>query len=116
MIRIYILFSLCLTALFVFNACSSSETPKQTTSPKAAASESPPLGETVYKKNCVLCHGIKGNLSVAGSIPLTTSTISLEESIEVITNGRGTMIPHKFLGDKKIKAVAAYIEKFKKEE
>jgi len=71
------------------------------------------LGASVYNSTCVTCHGADGKLSVSGSKPLVSSTLDLEQRINIITKGSRTMLPHRYLGEEKIKAVAAYIEKFK---
>ncbi len=74
-----------------------------------------PLGKLVYKKNCVLCHGAKGNMGLNGSFDLTSSKLTLEERIKVITNGRNTMMPYKsILKENEIKEVAEYIETLRK--
>ena len=46
---------------------------------------------------------------------MTASTLSLEEKIEVITNGRNAMMAYKTsLSEDEIKAVAEYTMKFSK--
>lgn len=77
------------------------------------AQEENALGASVYKSTCVICHGADGKLSLKGSKPLFTSKMNLEERIQIITKGKGSMLPHRFLGEEKIKAVALYIDKFK---
>ena len=73
-------------------------------------------GEKVYKQYCVTCHGLSGDMGASGAFDLTTTKLNLEEKITVITNGRNTMTPFKgLLSDAKIKAVAEYTEKLKKE-
>jgi len=53
----------------------------------------------------------KGNMGLNGSFDLTTSKLTLEERIEVITNGRNTMMPYKtVLKENEIKEVAEYVE------
>ena len=73
-----------------------------------------PPGKLIYKKNCVLCHGAKGNMGLNGSFDLTTSKLTLEERINVITNGRNTMAPYKkLLEENEIKEVAEYIRELR---
>ncbi|MCB0705441.1 MAG: cytochrome c [Saprospiraceae bacterium] len=73
------------------------------------ATAPPPDGKSIYKINCVQCHGLYGNMGASGSFDLTVSTLSLEERIQVITNGRNTMLPFgSLLSEEKIKAVAEY--------
>ena len=74
-----------------------------------------PPGKLIYKKNCVLCHGTKGNMGLNRSFDLTTSKLTLEERIHVITNGRNTMMPYKsVLKENEIKEVATYIKTLRK--
>jgi len=72
------------------------------------------LGANTFTKNCIICHGRNGNLQLNGAKDLATSTLSLEERILLINNGRKTMTAFKgILNDKKIEAVAKYtIERF----
>lgn len=71
-------------------------------------------GAKVFQKNCVLCHGIDGKLQFNGAKDINKSTLSLDERIVLITNGRKTMTPFKdILSKKQIKAVAAYTMKMK---
>ncbi len=67
------------------------------------------LGEAVFKKNCKLCHGIDGKQMLNGAKDLNLSTMTLEERVNIITNGKKVMIPFKdVLTAKEIKAVAQY--------
>lgn len=87
---------------------------KKATVPKAAKK---PEGYAIYKQHCVVCHGMKGNLGVNGSGDLTASTLTLEEAVEVITNGRNTMMPYKMiLKEDEIASVAKYLQTLKKNE
>lgn len=66
-------------------------------------------GAKVYSLYCTQCHGGKGNLSLNGASDFTTSKLTLEERIDVIANGRKTMLPYKNqLRKAEIKAVAEY--------
>lgn len=66
-------------------------------------------GEKIYKTYCVTCHGIYGDMGASGAFNLKTSTLPVEERINVITNGRKAMTPFKdLLTPEKIKAVAEY--------
>jgi len=66
-------------------------------------------GEKIYRQYCVTCHGLYGDMGASGAYNLTTSELSVEERIEVITNGRNTMTGFKaLLSEEKIKAVAEY--------
>jgi len=91
-------------------------TTKETTVAKAEKPKVDPLaaGKKVYNTYCLTCHGKDGNMGASGAHDLTKTKLSLAESIKVITEGRGIMTTHKFLGADKINAVAKYIETFKK--
>lgn len=66
-------------------------------------------GYKLYKKNCVLCHGKKGNRQLGGATDLSVSTLNLEERISIITNGRNKMMPYKDkLSIEAIEAIAVY--------
>jgi cytochrome c6 len=72
-------------------------------------------GETVYKQQCMLCHGSNGDLGVSGASPLSLSKLDLKKRIEVIKDGRGKMQAFTgFLTEEEIQAVAEYLETLKK--
>jgi cytochrome c6 len=50
-------------------------------------------GTAIFDSNCAMCHGRDGNLGMSGAKDLTKSTLSREEMIAVVTNGRGGMAP-----------------------
>ncbi len=65
----------------------------------------------LFKLNCSVCHGIKGNLMVNGAKDLTASKIGLEESVAQVYFGKGLMTPFKgILKDDEIVAVSKYVE------
>jgi len=81
----------------------------------AKSSSSNRKGKLVYKQYCVICHGGDGTLAVSNATDLSTSTISLEDRIDQITNGKGLMTPYKdILSKEQISAVAEYIEELRK--
>lgn len=91
--------------------CSGSETERP-------ASSGSPIGEaearSLYIRKCSLCHGDDGDLGASKSPMLSTSTMSLEERVALITYGKGTMPAQKgILNKEEIKAVARYIERFR---
>ncbi|MEM9992279.1 MAG: cytochrome c [Bacteroidota bacterium] len=72
-------------------------------------------GKKLYTKNCVLCHGIYGNMGASGAYDLTKSELSMEEKIAVVTHGRKAMAAYKgVLSAAQIKAVVEYTETLKK--
>jgi cytochrome c6 len=73
------------------------------------------LGASVFKTHCQLCHGADGKLGLNGAKDFTTSPLTLDERIDVITNGRNTMLSYEnTLSKEEIEAVAKYTLSFKK--
>lgn len=75
-----------------------------------------PDGKALYERNCSICHGDDGKLGSAGSKDLSVSTMSLEERMSIILNGKGGMAPFgdDLLNEDQRKAVAEYIETLRK--
>lgn len=72
-------------------------------------------GKKIFNTYCILCHGADGKLGLNGSKDLTISTITTEERIIQVTNGKGLMTPFKeILTEAEIKAVVSYTETLKK--
>ncbi len=93
-----------------FWACD--ETPKHY--PKSGANGDISLGVSIFKKNCVTCHGVNGAMGMNGAANLAMSELPLDERVLVITNGRKTMQSWKeVLTESEIKAVAEYTLKLK---
>lgn len=58
-----------------------------------------------------------GQKGLSGAGDLTRSKLSIKERIKIIRNGKGSMIPYKnILSKKEIRAVAGYLDEFKKPE
>lgn len=101
-------------SLTVF-ACGGESPKEQKTAKKTAPKKKKVDGEKVYKQYCVTCHGVYGDMGASGAFNLTESKLTVEEKINVVTNGRNTMTPFKgLLSEAKIKAVVEYTEKLKK--
>lgn len=89
---------------FLLFACSG-ENSKQTTddTPKD------PRAKT-YLKYCMSCHGASGTMGFGGSADLTTSTLSLEEIITMIKEGKNAMISMEgVMTEEEIQEVADYV-------
>lgn len=74
-------------------------------------------GKVVYneKTNCTSCHGADGALQMGGAKNLQTSELSDTEIIEVISNGKNSMVAYKeLLSEDEIKAAAAYVKTLRK--
>jgi len=98
---------LVLIGMVVVAACggpSSAQTTREETVP----------GQNTFNNNCALCHGKDGQKQFNGASDLSVSTLSREERIAVITNGRSTMIAYKgALTKKEIEDVADYVATLK---
>ena len=99
-----------LIVIFLF-ACGNNDT----SSNSVAKAERKVDGKKIYTQYCVSCHGLYGNMGMSGAFDLTQTKLSVEEKIQVITNGRNLMTPFKsLLSEKQIEAVAKYTENLKK--
>ena len=85
-------------------------------SEKSEVAKGPKIdGEKLFKMNCVLCHGEDGKLGLNNSKDLSLSELTIEERIEMVTNGKNLMTGFSALLDKdQIKAVAEYTLTLKK--
>jgi mono/diheme cytochrome c family protein len=72
-----------------------------------------PNGEKIYQQQCVNCHGSKGDLGVAGAANLHTSSMTIQDRITIIRNGKGAMNGFSHLSEAEIEAVATYIDELK---
>jgi mono/diheme cytochrome c family protein len=95
-------------------ACGSAE---EQINRRAAAAQSPaspaapPDGMAVFRQYCVTCHGADGKLGLSGAKDLAASTLTLEERLNIIANGKKVMTPfNEILTPEEIKAVAAYTQ------
>ncbi len=91
-------------------ACGNSSAGTTASTAVVAAADTPPSeGAKLYKLHCITCHGLYGDMGAAGAFNLQESKLTLEERIEVITNGRNTMTGFKsMLNADKIKLIAEY--------
>jgi mono/diheme cytochrome c family protein len=66
-------------------------------------------GAKIYKQYCVLCHGADGKLGINSAKDLSVSTLTEQERIVMVTEGKNAMTPFKgVLTPEEIKAVVAY--------
>ena len=69
----------------------------------------------IFKINCTICHGLKGNMMINGAKDLTKSKINLTNSVAQVYFGKGLMTPYSnILSDEEIVAVAKYSETLRK--
>ena len=88
----------------------------QSTSNNQPGDEDLAAGKKLFKKWCIACHGITGDMEVNGAKDLGKSVFSLEERVEIISNGKGLMTPFSsLLVEDEILQLAKYVETFKKD-
>jgi len=103
-------FFVLVTALLTVG-CGSNSTPDAAAN---SAGVSEVQARALYIRKCSLCHGEDGRLMASKSPDLSTSVLSMEERVALITYGKGTMPGQKdILNRAEIKAVAQYIERFR---
>jgi len=67
-------------------------------------------GDNVYRTYCTLCHGNDGALGIGGAKDLAASTLTKDELVSLVANGKGTMMPYKnTLTPQEIEAVAEHV-------
>ena len=67
-------------------------------------------GQRIYRERCAVCHGVKGDLGVAGAGDLTKSRLDLSQRVATIYYGKNTMTPFKdVLSEAEIVEVALFI-------
>ncbi len=72
-------------------------------------------GGQLYNDNCLVCHGADGKAGMSGATDLSTSVLSHEHTVAVITSGRNTMRPFGSQFTKEeIEAIAKYVESLRK--
>lgn len=73
-------------------------------------------GKEIYRVYCVNCHGADGSLSTSGALDLSRSRLPLEGRIDIIKNGRVTMMGFAgVLTETQIDSVARYTQELLKE-
>lgn len=109
--------TLCCAVLLLFVACGGSaeeqinQRAAAAKSSKATAESSDPDGMAIFRQYCVTCHGADGKLALNGAKDLTASTLTLEERLNIIANGKKLMTPfNEILTPEEIKAVAEYTQ------
>lgn len=69
---------------------------------------------TLWRQNCSICHGKDGTLGLNGAKDLRLSELTLEERINIISNGKGTMTAFKNrFSETEIAALAEFTLSFK---
>ena len=102
--------SLLLSLALLVLACSSGDAPVE-----LGADNGMSKGEQIFRMNCTLCHGADGKLGFNGAKDLTKSTLTKEEMIARVRDGKGVMMPYKnMLSAKDIEAVVQHVRSLAK--
>ncbi|MEX1131998.1 MAG: cytochrome c [Flavobacteriales bacterium] len=92
-----------LGAVLIFSCASEAGDPA---APPGARSR----GATLFSTHCTLCHGKDGALGMSGAKDLRMSSLSEDEMIALVTNGKGSMAPYKnVLNKSEIEAVVEHV-------
>jgi mono/diheme cytochrome c family protein len=68
-------------------------------------------GEVIFTQVCAACHGQDGKLGVGGAKDLQASTLNHQQTVAMISQGKGLMQPYEgILSEQEIEAVATYTE------
>lgn len=68
----------------------------------------------IYRYKCSICHGENGVSVIKGAPNLVTTEYTMEERVDIIMNGKGTMPPQKDVLDMPtIRGLAVYIDRLK---
>jgi cytochrome c6 len=74
----------------------------------------PTTGAAIYDRQCTLCHGGDGKLGINGAKDLTASSLTRDEMIQIVMNGKGLMMPYAHvLEPKEIEAVVDHVRTMK---
>jgi mono/diheme cytochrome c family protein len=72
-------------------------------------------GKAIFNANCIACHGEDGQLGGNGAKNLVISTLTDEETKNIIVKGKNGMRPYKdILSEKEIDAVISYVKTMRK--
>lgn len=72
------------------------------------------LGKTIFDSKCMNCHGSDGKMGLSGAKDLTVSTLTHDEKIAAVANGKNAMMSFKdVLSAEEIEAVTSYVETLK---
>lgn len=66
-------------------------------------------GKEIYQTHCAICHGADGKKGLAGAKMLPDSRLTVEERVQLISQGKGSMMPYKgILSKEEIHKVAEF--------
>lgn len=114
--KAFLFIAVAAAGFFFVEACGNDASQK--TNPDSAAA--PTVGATVngsvlYEEKCMLCHGVDGKQNTMGAADLSTSMLSHETVVAIITSGKNAMKAYSpELNMEQIEAVATYVETLRK--
>lgn len=72
-------------------------------------------GVEIFQTNCAMCHGRYGNANISGAADLKNSEIPMEEVVNIIKFGKGSMTAYgEMLNANEIEAVAQHVLSLRK--
>ncbi len=102
------------SAILAGGACGPAEEHANQSAAAVQSAGAQPDGRAIFRQYCVICHGADGKLGLNGARDLSASILTLEERINIITNGKKLMTPfNEILSPEEIKAVAGYTQTLK---
>jgi mono/diheme cytochrome c family protein len=79
-----------------------------------ASGDAMAVGQDVYTKLCVNCHGDNGKMGLSGAKDLTISALTREEKINLVMNGKNGMAAYKkTLSEEQVNDVVDFVETLK---
>ncbi|HTF03681.1 MAG TPA: cytochrome c [Bacteroidia bacterium] len=86
--KLFFVFAMLWVPATLVYSCSSSGGTKPE---RTETSKAPIFGSQIYSDNCVICHGKDGKAQMSGATDLSTSVLSHDATLDVVTNGRNGM-------------------------
>lgn len=96
-------------------ACGGNDSATENPAGNSAEGTKAVSGVQLYTDNCMVCHGVDGKAGMSGATDLSTSVLSHESTMDVITNGRNGMRPFgSQFSKEEIEAIAKHVESLRK--
>lgn len=114
--KIILCIAVAASGMFFAQSCGNDATKEEKKDSAAApVVEATTSGSVLYEEKCMMCHGADGKQNTMGASDLSTSALSHETVVTVITSGRNGMRAFSpELNAEQIEAVAKYVESLRK--
>lgn len=100
----------------LFQQCNSGSSERTPMPVNTNSNEVADKGQGLYKLYCTNCHGPDGRMEFGGAADLSSSQLSKEEVITIVSNGKGLMTGFKnIMTEEEIDKVAEYTLSLRKE-